>query len=284
MVSAVMERGFFGGWVGDFEGADQEIQAAGGNQLLAHRFGALEIGIDGQPNGDQRDAERAGGDGQQLALAAGGIALRQLIKLQPGDAGDQLEQREPPAILAVAQIGRNGFGRYIRQAAIFGQTEAQRGRETFAIIAGIRLAADDQRQHPGFAMGALEGENFLVHPDGLRRTRAAQHDLETGSGQRRAQFAAQIGTGRQFIAVAEHRWQPRRHRAERRCLADQPARQGKGFQRLVQPARHRGIGVAVTDEGAEAFGHRDQPGLSLTCCSRSSKNRSRLFSTIILNS
>ena len=52
------------------------------------------------------------------AKAALFLPPRQPVQRQGGEAGDELEFRQSPAIAAGSQIGGNGFGGEVRQFAV----------------------------------------------------------------------------------------------------------------------------------------------------------------------
>ena len=92
------------------------------------------------------------------------------------------------------------------------------GKHSRSACVGIcrraRLARDDQAEDAVRAPEALEGEDLLVDPARLRGLRRADDDLAGRLLERRGQRRAEVGGGRELVAVAEHGREPRRHGPE----------------------------------------------------------------------
>ncbi len=118
---------------------------------------------------------------------------------------DQLEQREPAAVLAQPDVGGDRLGWHVGQAAVRGQLEPQRRRKALLVAAGIGFAADDQRQRPRLAVDALERQDFFVDP--FRRRPPSGCTTRSGNATPPARRAAP-GRGRRSPAVRRGRGTP----------------------------------------------------------------------------
>ena len=97
-------------------------------------------------------------------------------------------------------------------------------------------------------MQPLEAGDLLVDPVRSGGGRRAEHDQEARRLDRFLDFLAKVGRCRQLMPVAEDRRQPLGHHALVGQLADQPGRNAKFLQRLVQPIGDRRVLVAVAEE------------------------------------
>jgi hypothetical protein len=97
-------------------------------------------------------------------------------------------------------------------------------------------------------MEAAEYVYLTRHPGRGGRGRRTDRYQAVRSGKRGAHFRRQVAGGGQFLAVAEDRGKPTRHRAARRNLADQPARHAIGFKAPMEASTERGVLVAVAYE------------------------------------
>ena len=220
----------------------------------------------GQPGGDQHAGQRQPGHPRQFPVRALLLALAQFVEAHVQQAGDQLESGVGLAVLAGAHVGGDRFGAQRGQPAVGVELEAQRRGEAFlrfvaGHVAGVRLAVDDQAEHPLLAPEALELAHFLVDPARSRRMGRADHHQAGRLRQRLVDLAAEVVGAGQFVAVAEDRRQFFRDRPGRGLPPDQALRDRVGFQRLVQPRAPATVLVAVADEGVVlALRHRLSPG------------------------
>ena len=256
----------------------QHVQPANRLQLLAqigeHVFdqalglGPLALGLalaldSGQHEKVHHDdqPQRGAGDAHQPALPPSSLALDQRIQRQPGQAGDQLQLGHPPAVGARADVGGDGLRHLVGNAALAIHMKAQRRWKKTSDVAFARIAGRNQRQHPGFAVHALEEADFLVDPMRGSGVGRANDDQEIRIRQRLAQRVGQVAGRRKLVTVAKNGCQPDRHRTDSGLFPDQPGRQPIALQRAMQPLGHRLVGMAVTDERpiAPLVGHSLPP-------------------------
>ncbi len=194
------------------------------------------------------------------------LALAQFVEAHVQQAGNQLEPGIGLAVLAGAHVGGDRFGAQRGQPAVGIELVAQRRGEAFfrfaaRDVAGVRLAVDDQAEHPLLAPEALELAHFLVDPARGRRVRRADHHQVGRLRQRLVDLAAEVVGAGQFVAIAEDRREFFRDRPGRGAAPDQALRDRIGLQRLVQPRAPATVLVAVADEGVvPALRHRRSPG------------------------
>lgn len=202
------------------------------------------------------DEKRGDARGRHLDAAPGAaalIALLEFVEVDAEQAGEQLEAGVGLGVLARAGVGGDRFGALVGVGAVFVDLEAQRRAEALLglapiLVRGVRLAADDQAQDAVLASQPLELEDLLVDPDRFGRRWRADDDQIARLFQGIADRCAEIGRGRQFLAIAKDRVGALRDDAVTRCPADQTLGRPVALNRLVQPLAPAVVVVAVAYE------------------------------------
>jgi hypothetical protein len=204
-------------------------------------------------DGERREQNHRGGDALIDADPAAGrdqFALPKVVEGYAEQAGDQLQLGVVLAIALGAQVRGDRLGKLFGQHAVGTHLKAQRGREALPIArACIRLSVADDGEDAVAPAEPLELADLLVDPKAFRCGRAADDDQTGRVPQRRANGCAQVGRGRELVAVTENREYLLADRTVATRLADKRLRHAVALDRLVQPLRPFAIAMAVADEG-----------------------------------
>ena len=132
--------GFCVARVGNRKGIDEKLQRIVRGQALLVGDPPLIVRVIRHAERDCGNKDRERGQQHQRALVPHGIAADQRVQRQPGQPRNQLQDREPPAVLPASKIRSDRFGRNLGKQAVRPEMIAKRGRKTFVVVARKRLA------------------------------------------------------------------------------------------------------------------------------------------------
>ena len=225
--------------------AEHEAEDVLGLRLAPFGVVARHPGRGGESERDGSHGERGRCDRHEPALATLRFALRKVVVAHAEQSRNQAQERTVAAIALGARIGGQRLAR--RAARDVGR--AQRGREAVpGRIVTRGIAVYDETEDAVAAARRAEGVGLGVHPARMRGRRRAHHHQRRRVGECRGDRAAEVASRLQFVAVAEHGPEPRRHRPVASGRADQALRDPIAFEPLQQPASVSLVRVAVAQE------------------------------------